>query len=50
MATLEKVLYVPELANNLFLEGTAFYKDLKYQADQNNCHFSQGNTIIAIGK
>ncbi|XP_011687484.1 PREDICTED: uncharacterized protein LOC105449802 [Wasmannia auropunctata] len=48
-ATLKKVLYVPELAHNVFSEGTVLDKGLTYEADQTECKFSQGNIVVATG-
>lgn len=40
---------MPELAHNLFSEGTALDKGLTYEADQTECKFSQENTVVATG-
>ncbi|GLV46384.1 hypothetical protein CBL_20727, partial [Carabus blaptoides fortunei] len=46
-ATIKKVLYVPDIANNLFSEGAALDKGLKYESDKDECTFYKNETVVA---
>ncbi|GLV36652.1 hypothetical protein CBL_21248, partial [Carabus blaptoides fortunei] len=49
-ATIKKVLYVPDIANNLFSEGAALDKGLKYESDKDECTFYKNETVVATGR